>query len=285
MTRKEVKSGTAFKQVSRDFSKKAIKKSLKKHAISHWSVQYPIAGSVASLFGALILADLAPAFLALSGIGFLGGCAFWSLKRFVKADSFEIEYVEKMQREIEKETEERRRHLAEELAEHNCEKGQVQLSQFQKEYESLVQLLQAKFNETEITYKRYHGIIQEVYLSGIDNLRKVAAALMSISEIDDEELQKRIEELEPRDTELAREEIKSLKERLGIREKQLAKAEKRMLENENALTQLNGIASNIADMDTGLDEGKVDMENSMADLIRVIGSLKQRIEMKTKTKS
>ena len=220
------------------------------------------------------------------GVGaFTIACGSLIWNRFCRADAFEKDYIDKMQKEIEQETLEKRQQLSEDLKELKCFRGVTQLNQFQADYDNLIELLQTKINPNEVTYKRYHGMIQEVYLSGIDNLRKCLTSLMSISEIDETPIRERLGQLSKIRTDDARLEADQLQRRLEIRQNRLEKVEDLLIENEAAITKLEETATLVADLDTGIDEGKVSMDDSMADLMRIISRAKKNREIKEATET
>lgn len=116
--------------------------------------------------------------------------------------------------------------------------GAKQAARFQSKLGNLNRLLADKFNPSELTCQRYHGLAKEVYLSGIDNLRSVISVLKSIREMDDGD----------------------------IKQRQLDKVKHLLLENEQALRQLDETTVAISNMDTGQAEAKVDMAGSIEQL-------------------
>lgn len=265
----------------RDFSSAAIKKVLKRNSFSHWSTKYSATAFLGSVAWAIAF-GLSPAIFAAIVVSFGASCLSWVYNYFFQAGNFKMKYVEQLQLEIQKETERKRRHLAEELVDHDCQKGVEQLEQFQRDFDSLVELLGSKLDTQEVTYKRYYGMAQEVFLSGVDNLRKVLNSLMSISEIDVDEIKGRLAVLKRslKDDLDARVEIDALNERLNIRKAKIEKVKALLLENEGAITGLERTAAAIADLDTGQDEGKIDMEQSMEDLMRIVNRAKKRLAVK-----
>jgi hypothetical protein len=255
----------------RDFSPAAIRQALKRYSRDHWSTRYSAV--------LLLLSILAGGLFGFSELVFYGivatlgaGCLSWVYNYYIQAGNFEYRYVEQLQRAIQEQTEHTRERLKQDLIDHECPDGAEQLDKLQAKFDSLVELLADKLDTSELTYNRYLGIAQEVFLSGIDNLAAVVSVLKSISEIDVEYISEHLKQLrssaDPEALEV-QEEIKTLETRLQMRQEQLNKIKHLLLENEEAMTQLDETTVAIADMDTGQGEAEIDMENSMKALAEI----------------
>lgn len=276
------KKGQDYRPVVRDFSQKSIKKALLKNTAGHWSFQYSLVGVIGSVACGALFGINEIIYLAFFST-FGASCFSWIYNYFIKADTFELRYIDNLKRKIEEETEGKRRRLAQELKALNCPRGYKQLTQLQADFDSLVELLGTMLNTHEVTYKRYHGIALEVFLSGIDNLKKILTALMSISEINETDIQNSINKL--KNTPGKENEIKVLQERIQIKNQQLKKVDEYLNQNEIAITQLEKTAALITNLDSGLDEGKIDMESSMDDLSRIVDQAKKRMQIIKESKS
>jgi hypothetical protein len=278
------KSGSqngVYRPIFRDFSQKTISRKLANYAITHWSVQYSFAALILSILGGFLITFSQAWFLITVVIGGCGGFS-WAYRQFFMKEKFERDYIKKMQQEIAEETERKRRCLADDLTKQGCGRGVKQLGQLQREYDSLIELLRTKLDENEVTFQRYLAMAQGVFLSGIDNLRKVMEALMSVDEIDETDIQTQIRTLKsPRCTDPRKEgKINALQARLDSLNAQREKVEDLLFQNEQAITQLSTTATTLADMDVGLDEGKIGMQGAMEDLIRIVQSARRNIEAK-----
>jgi len=255
----------------RDFSPAAIRQALKQHARDHWSTRYSAVLLLLSILAGGLFGFSELVFYAI--VGMLGaGCLSWVYNYYLQAGSFEYRYVQRLQSAIQEQTERKRVRLKQELIAHECPEGAGQLDKLQAKFDSLIELLADKLDTSELTYNRYLGIAQEVFLSGIDNLAMVVSALKSISEIDADYIQGHLEQLRHAPDHEApeiRREIKTLEARLQVRQKQLDKIQHLLSENEEAMTHLDETTVAIADMDTGQGEAEVDMENSMAALAEI----------------
>ncbi len=254
-----------------DFSPKAIRRALKRRAGNHWTTRYSAVIFLLAILGGGLFGFSEVVFVAI--IGTMGaGCLSWVYNYYVQSGKFEQRYVSQLQKAIREQTERKRERLKEELLDLDCLEGANQLDKLQAKFDCLIELLADKLDTSELTYGRYYGIAQEVLLSGIDNLSAVVSALKSISEIDENYIVERLDELRAQtasqDSE-SEKEIDTLETRLAIRRKQEEKVKRLLLENTEAMTQLDQTNVAIADMDTGMGEAKVDMENSMKELSEI----------------
>lgn len=253
-----------------DFAKPAIKRALKRHAFNHGTTRYSVVFFLLSILAGGFFGFSQFVFtMAVATFGF--GCLAWVYLYFVQAGNFELRYVERLQRAIQSETERKRERVKQDLTEHGCPEGAKQVDKLQAKFESLTELLADKLDTSELTYNRYFGIAQEVFLSGLDNLTSIVAKLKSISEIDERHINKRLkllEESDKQDLEVEKEKD-TLRSRLAMRKNQLEFIKKLMLENEEAMTQLDSTTIAIANIDTIRGEAEIDMENSMAFLVEI----------------
>lgn len=253
---------------ARDFSKPAIKSALLSHTNSHWTVRYSLPLIAGSLVAGGIFGFTYPVFLSIlatSGIGITS----WVYNYFVNGNSFEQEYVARLRSIIAEQTENKRKHLNEDLASYGSKRGIHQLDLFQKKFENLIDVLNSKFDSTQLTYSRYYGIAQEVFLSGIDNLSAVVTALKTINTIDVSYLKTRLEELKSGSMEnIANvKESEALKRRLRSFKEQKDKISALLAENEEALAQFDETAIAISEIERARDkESKMSMERAMQDL-------------------
>jgi len=263
----------------RDFSKSAISKANVSEALHHWTFRYSTAALIGSLIFGVIIGLSEPVFWFSLGT-VVTTIASYAFHRYYKAGQFERMYVLTMNKQIEQETIAKRELLAEELTKHHCSEGAQQLEQLQADFDSLVELLETKLDRREITFQRYHGMIQEVYLSGIDNLRTILTTLMSVSEIDTDVLKAKIDKLKQDDSPTASHEREILQKRITLKDLQDAKVRTLLVQNEEAITKMELTAAAIAEMDTGQNEGKRGMESSMNDLARITRRAEQNREIK-----
>jgi hypothetical protein len=146
--------------------------------------------------------------------------------------------------------------------------GIRQLEQLQKKFQNFVEILNRTFDAEEITYGRYLGIAEQVYLSSLDNLERVIGTLASVQTIDPSHIDARIEEIlaDGIVTEAESTEQETLNQRKLLRESQTQKVGLLMAQNEQAMTHLDLTAAALAEMKTRAGQATMDMESAMAEL-------------------
>lgn len=249
-----------------DFSPKAIEKALQKHTFGHWSFRYPLVGVLLTLLAIPLFGWSYPIFVALlATAGFSVVSFVWNY--FISSDKFLHKHMDKLQQALQFNAERKMAKLKKDLQDHHHAKLQVE--QVDRVFENLTEILEHKFNTSELTYKRYYGMAQEVFLSAIDNLSEIVLSLKSIEEIDKNYIKQRLKELDRNDA-FDSQEIETLEKRMDLLHKTEQKIRSLLIENEKAMTLMNETAIEIAKIDVNDQEGKIDMENSMKQLSELI---------------
>ncbi len=248
-----------------DFMPRALKKALLKHSLEHWTFQYSVVGVLLSALSIPLFGFTEPIFLALVSTFGLSGFS-WIWNYVINSEKFIHKHVERLQKSIIHQTNRKRKQLRENLRHHNHSKGVEQLELVQKKFDTYIEVLELKFNPRELTYKRYYGIGQEVFLSAIDNLSAVVLSLKSLEGADRSRILGRIKQLNEKDK-ASLEEKAALMRRLDLYDKERQKVKQLMAENEAAITQIGETTIALSNIDVKDKEGKIDMENSMRELI------------------
>jgi hypothetical protein len=149
-----------------------------------------------------------------------------------------------------------------------AEQGLDQLRMIRQKLESLTDVLRRRLDAGELTYGRYLGTAQQVYLATLDNLGEIVVILTSVGAIDRDYIIRRSAELgEAEDASPERRrEIESLAERHGLLERQLGKIASLYAQNEAAMTALDNTAMALAETRTSKGQASVDAEAAMAAL-------------------
>lgn len=254
-----------------DYSSVAIKKALGKHTRNHWTSRYSWVPLGVGALWAIFIGLTETVFLFLLG-SVAAAVAPWVILYFFRAGTFQVNYVNGLHEKSRQITERRRIRLKQGLEEHGCHDGSQQLDKLKAKFDSLYELLGDKLESGEMMFQRYQGIALEVFLSGVDNLTRVLHALKSVREIDPVYIENHLKTLKKQagsGDAAAATEAQVLESRLKLRENQLAEVQRLLLENEEAMTTLDETTVVISAMDTGQDEGKIDMENSIRDLAEI----------------
>jgi hypothetical protein len=154
---------------------------------------------------------------------------------------------------------------AEEMAQLTAELGALddprpanQLKAIQEKRDNLVEVLNRRLEAGELTYARYLSTAQQVYLVALDNLSEVAVALRSISAIDHEYIDSRLEDLADQEGETADAERASLNDRRSLRAGQEKRTADLLAQNESAMTLIDRTATALADAPIGKEPQDAD---------------------------
>ena len=116
---------------------------------------------------------------------------------------------------------------------------------------NLVDVLNRRLDAGELTYARYLSTAQRVYLSALDNLHEAAISLRSISTIDREYIETRLDELKSLTSDNAQSERASLEGRLALLTSQEDKLARLLAQNESGMTAMDRTATALADAPIG----------------------------------
>jgi hypothetical protein len=140
------------------------------------------------------------------------------------------------------------------------EQASEQLRQLGDRFRNFQKLLTEKLSPSELTFGRFNGAAENVYLSVIENLRTILSELRSLESSDPGYAQDRLKQA----TDGA--EITALKERLALRDTRVTKVRALLSENEKALTQLDQAISAIGAMGTGPKLASTDLDTALQEL-------------------
>ena len=249
-----------------DLSKRAVDWAVLSSSLQHPAVVYPAAAGVLGGLGVALLTS-SPALIAGAAIG--GGVALLSLgvNYVFRREYFASRYIDSAHKALVAYRETMLEHLEQDLLEAGSNEGRSQFQRFGEKIEAFEEVLDEKLGKQELTYGRFLGIAEQVYLSGIDNLRQIALALKGMETVDEKYIGKRIAALEtgPR-SEARNEELAGLKQQLDLRKEQLNRIDACLAQNEQALAQLDAALAAIAEMKTGSAQSSTTMETAMNDL-------------------
>ena len=259
-----------------DFSQSAIQKAVTRKTLEHPVVIYPAVMSVLGGFS-LALFGVSPWLIGAAAGGF--GLAFvsWLVNFSLRRDSFASDYVRALHQRIEKQSQEKKEHLIKALNDVASVQGERQFKRFSEKFSAFQSMLAKKLNPGEITYGRYLGMAEQVYLGAIDNLQSIVDALKAMQVIDIRYIQKRIVELDglKKDADELRakgledinaSEYKALSKRSELYHTQKQKVDKLLAQNEEALTQLDITIAAVAELRTNDKAATMDLETAMSEL-------------------
>jgi len=247
-----------------DFSRTSVDKAVLKDTITHPASVYPAAGAILGGMGFLLFQS--PIALAAASAGVAIGVGGWIFNRYFRHDYFSRKYLDALHEQIRQETRKRLATLQDDLREVGSVQGLNQLPRLKAKFDNFVEILDSKLEKEELTYGRYLGVSEQVYLATADNLIEVAARLKSVSAIDPRYITKRLRELARDKSPKARDEEEALNERLALLEKTREETLDLLSDNEAAMTTLDKAASALAGIKTHKGAAAMDMEFVMEEL-------------------
>lgn len=253
-----------------DLSKQAINGAALRGALQHPAVVYPATAGLLGGIGIALIAS-SPWLIATALVGGAVALAAVGVNTVLRRRFFAGKYIESAHRAIQAYRESTLLHLEQELKQQGSREGSGQLERFREKIEAFETVLGEKLEKHEITYGRFLGIAEQVYLSGVDNLQRIALALKSAEAIDEHYIRGRISALEHGGSGSAAraQELQSLRQQLGLRSEQLGRIESCLAQNEQAMVQLDAALAAISEMKTGSSQATVDMETAMSELQQI----------------
>ncbi|MGB5686520.1 MAG: hypothetical protein WBM35_11950 [Candidatus Electrothrix sp.] len=262
-----------------DFSSRAVKKAVRSESLFHPVSLYSSSLGLLSglgwyLFDMSMLAAGMGALLSL-------GAAMAVVNMFFRRDIIARQYLDRLSARYAKEREglvhmlstdlEKCRHIK--GADQYGEQAQQQYLFIKEKYDTFRSMLDQKLKRGELTYARFLGAAEQVYLGGLDTLRRIVVLLQSVSTIDPDYIAKRLAELEqvavpdPADER----EYATLKKRLDLMEQQLKQVNSLLTDNEESMTIMSQSIATVAQMRTGGDLASMGLDTAMENLQELAG--------------
>lgn len=249
------------------FSPGAVSRAVLQQTLSRPYVLYPTA---IGILGGLAAAVLGPTllFVAPAAIGLGLGLGSWALDYGLRRDKHAAEYLRRLQEALAGRVDTTIARLRDELQRIAFDPGLRQLDSLQEKYRSFAELLQRKLDPREMTYTRYLGMTEQVFLAGLDNLTRISDTLQGLSSIDVRHIESRLQHLhnDGIESRAQDQEIAALKDRLTLLERQRERIDGWLAENEQAMTQIDLAMAAIADLDTSQGHASMGMEAAMQEL-------------------
>jgi len=256
----------AAKQAA-DFSPQAVSRAVLGRTLSQPHVLYPAAIGILGGLAAVVLGP-SMVFLAPAAIGAVFGLGGWAVDYGLRRDKHAADYLRRLQESLAGRADETMLRLRREFAEVSFEPGQAQLGALKEKYQAFEGLLRRKLDPAEMTFSRFLGMTEQVFLAGLDNLTRISDALKGLSAIDVQHISRRLQHLENDGIESPAQdrEIATLKERMSLLERQRDRIDGWLAENEIAMTQIDQAMAAIGEMDTSQGHAAMDIESAMAEL-------------------
>ena len=161
--------------------------------------------------------------------------------------------------------------LAEGLREVGADQGVQQLDLLRRKIAAVREVLDQRLSSGEITFARYAGASDEVFLNAVDNLKEVRVALTAVRSIDEGYLRRRLHELVAAgdESKSATREREALARRQALLDEQTTKVRRLLAENEHIMTTLDNAAAALADARTQGGHASMDADQAVAELVRL----------------
>jgi hypothetical protein len=140
-----------------------------------------------------------------------------------------------------------------------------------QKYRNLAEVMRRRLDAGELTYRRYLGMAESVYLAAVENLQDVALLLRSISTIDPAALRLKLEDLKKARGFSVPEAIHAIEDRRRLYEEQRQRIAKLLAQTEAAMTALDHTAAALARTRTSKGLTEVGIEEAMKDLEELAG--------------
>jgi len=229
-------------------------------------VLYPTAIGILGGLATLLLGP-STLFIGPAIVGGALGAGAWAFEYLFRRDRHARDYMRSMHQMLVGRVDEMMRVLNDELREHDFEPGIAQIERLREKYDAYAELLRRKLDPNEMTFTRYLGMGEQVFLGGLDNLARISDALKGFSTNDVSEIKKRIRELRTDGIESRAQdqEEAALEDRLKLMETQREKISGWLAENEAAITAFDHVMAGIAEMNT-TDAATMKLEHAMEEL-------------------
>jgi DNA-binding helix-hairpin-helix protein with protein kinase domain len=267
-----------------DFSKEAVSKAVAAEKVPGVTA----IGLPVGLVGLLGWFVLDPTFIApvvaviVMASGFALGLGPLMVNFLFRGKTFERRYIEKLRERMQVERRNVRERVKTELAEIAQEvdgmvpvanQGAAHMNLAKVKNDALQVLLEKKLSQGELTFLRFMGTSEQLYLSILDNVRRIVDHLRTIVSIDPLRIERRIKEIDR----IKSQNDDEIRERAALiaqqeeRDKQVKLIKKLLRENEEALAQLDRTSSVIASMETGQGrEATISLEVAMEEIRSLI---------------
>lgn len=251
-----------------DFSTPTIAQQALRSTLEHPAVVYPAVLGVLGVVGAMAF-DASLWMLGFGVAGLIASTSSWGVNFGLRRDEFARRYVQRMTREIEADRQARLTSIEQALKEMNTTEGKSQFRRLREKFTTFRDMLNKKFDPTELVHARYLGMGEQVYLAVLDNLNTVVNLLRNLAAIDRSFIDDRLVELSKQQDNVSSREREALEQRRALYEQQHTKVRELLSTNETAMTRLDHTLAAIADMRSDDSHASMDLESAMNELTRI----------------
>jgi hypothetical protein len=247
-----------------DFSPRAVARAALGATLQRPHVLYPAA---IGMLGGVATWLLGSVFLVPAIVGGAVGAGAWAWEYLFRRERHARNYLSGLHRTLELRVEDTLRGLNDELRALDFEPGIAQIERLRDKYQVFVQLLRRKLDPAEMTFMRYLGMGEQVFLGGLDNLARISDALKGSGTNDAEDIRRRIKVLrnDGIESRAQDQEEAALTTRLALMEQQREKISGWLAENEAAMNVLDRVIAGVAEMNT-TQSATMQMQHAMEEL-------------------
>ena len=259
-----------------DLSPRAVTRAVLRETLQKPYVLYPAAVGVLGGLAALLLGPTM-LFVAPAAVGLTLGLGSWALDYSLRRDKHAAEYLKRLHEALSGRVEATITRLRGELEALDFEPGLSQMTQLKAKFHAFEALLRRKLDPAEVTFSRYLGMTEQVFLGGLDNLTRLSDALQGLSAIDVQHIARRIHDLENDGVESTAQdrELAALRDRHALLDSQRGLVDRLLAENEAAMTQIDQVMAAIANLDTSAGHASMTMETAMLELKSLAGRARE----------
>jgi len=258
-----------------DFSQGAIQRQIVRQGLSHWLTLYPPALGLPLGFAAYLFNVPALYLGLLSGLAVGLGSAVVNI--FFRGEALSASYLQQLAEKTSQQKSQMLERLRCDLqqmrtilgAEEYAEQGLEQFERMRDKFDTLRALLAEKFSQGELSYGRFLGAAEQVYLGSLDNLQRIVSLLESVGGIDLAYIDKRLASLEVMTSEADRKERETLLRRSRLRCAQLERVNELLTANEEAMTTLEETVAAVTAMSTDATFAAGDFETAIEQLQQI----------------
>jgi hypothetical protein len=247
-----------------DFSPRAVSRAVLGGTLQRPHVLYPAA---IGMLGGVATVLIGSVFLVPAVVGGVVGAGAWAWEYLFRRQVHARNYLQGLHRTLELRVEDTLRELNAELRALKFEPGISQIDRLHDKYNVFVELLRRKLDPGEMTFMRYLGMGEQVFLGGLDNLARISDALKGSETNDAEDIRRRIKALKGDgiDSQAQDQEEAALMARLALMDQQREKISGWLAENEAAMTVLDRVMAGVAEMNT-TQSATMKMQHAMEEL-------------------
>ena len=266
-----------------DFSQNAIKKAVSGRILQHPVSVYAVLFGVLGLFFWVI--DLLSGMFLFVSIGIMAIALVSYVFNYFRRDSIQMRYVAYLNTQMQRRKEQVVARLQQKLQKFGSEddlslystQAEEQYRKVKEKFETFIEILQNKLDPTELTFQRFLGTAEQLYLAVLDNLENVVLTLEGMHTTKLEYIDRRLKHLHglnnPEQADLK--EIETLNRRKESWESRRGKVNELLTRNEEAMTEIDLAMAGVTEADTKAGRASVDMEYAREDLDRLIDKIKQ----------